>query len=540
LVLTVQIRFCAIQISSATLLVDKFFKGSVWFSHLCDKNKITHFMEKLFYFFFLILFTTAVQSQSPQSFNYQGVARNETGVPYASQPISIKLSIHTGSANGTVEYSETRTVQTNQFGLFTIQIGSDGATDITGNFGAIKWAEGSKYLQTEISVDNKPYIDLGTTQMVSVPYAIHSQQARQIVFPFDTTVYFDKSNVLAIRNQATTAFQTMVLESVGGNALYAHSTKTNAIVGQSDSKNTSAIVGLAVNDSAIGVTGNVGAYNIGGAGVSGSGSRWGIGVKGNSDYRPGVQGFSLDSAGVMGISKNKVGVSGISETGRGGVHGRAGVNTSIYQFGVMGEAWGNSTGVLAKSNSASANALIVDGKLRILNNGSTPGVGKVLTSDEAGNATWQQPITVAFRASGLKDDVNQNIPIYTWKKILFNPSVRYNIGNGCNAENSIFFTPVTGIYHLYAQADWAGACPSTSIRIMMLRSGATTTIAEMRWGSTEKSELEMTPFVTTDILLQQNDAIWVEIIQGNSLSEVKSILRTAYKTYFTGHLMTRM
>ncbi len=60
----------------------------------------------------------------PQKFNYQGVARNASGQPLASQVISLQLSILTGSAVGAAEYVETHSATTNPYGLYNVTIGS--------------------------------------------------------------------------------------------------------------------------------------------------------------------------------------------------------------------------------------------------------------------------------------------------------------------------------------------------------------------------------------------------------------------------------
>ena len=44
----------------------------------------------------------ALQAQVPQKFNYQGIARNSSGVPLYSKTISLRLSILDGSASGQV------------------------------------------------------------------------------------------------------------------------------------------------------------------------------------------------------------------------------------------------------------------------------------------------------------------------------------------------------------------------------------------------------------------------------------------------------
>lgn len=71
----------------------------------------------------LVMFVINVSAQVPQGFNYQAVARNSVGVLLQNQQLGVKLSIHQGSASGTVVYSERHTPTTNQFGLETTPFG---------------------------------------------------------------------------------------------------------------------------------------------------------------------------------------------------------------------------------------------------------------------------------------------------------------------------------------------------------------------------------------------------------------------------------
>ncbi len=121
------------------------------------------------------LFSSAIFAQTPQAISYQAIARNATGVVLASQSVGIKISIHSGSATGTVEYSETHHDTTNLFGLFTLQIGN--GTPITGTFSGIDWSIGNKFLQVELdAAGGTTYSDMGTTQLLSVPYALYAEK----------------------------------------------------------------------------------------------------------------------------------------------------------------------------------------------------------------------------------------------------------------------------------------------------------------------------------------------------------------------------
>jgi len=113
------------------------------------------------------LFATA---QAPQLINYQAIARSSAGAPLADSLLGITFIIHQTSASGATVYSETQSLKTNAFGLFTTTIGSGTVT--FGTFNAISWASGLFFL--EVDVNGNP---MGTTQLVSVPYALYAQYA---------------------------------------------------------------------------------------------------------------------------------------------------------------------------------------------------------------------------------------------------------------------------------------------------------------------------------------------------------------------------
>ncbi|MBA2249570.1 MAG: hypothetical protein H0W12_05210 [Chitinophagaceae bacterium] len=135
-------------------------------------------MKQFFLSFIILLCTSLVFGQAPQQLNFQGVARNSVGNVLPNQNISVRLTIHDGTAGGSVVYSETRTLTTNAFGLFVIAIGSTGATAVTGTVGSVNWASGSKFLQVELDPSGGTnYTNLGTTQLLSVPYSLYSNAA---------------------------------------------------------------------------------------------------------------------------------------------------------------------------------------------------------------------------------------------------------------------------------------------------------------------------------------------------------------------------
>ena len=123
----------------------------------------------------------AAHAQSPQQFNYQAVARGANGQPLANTNIKARLSIRHNNADGSIVYSETRDITTNAFGLFSIAVGSGGAGSVTGNFSQIDWAGGGKFLQTEIQLpQTNQFLNMGTTQIMSVPYALQSENTLKL------------------------------------------------------------------------------------------------------------------------------------------------------------------------------------------------------------------------------------------------------------------------------------------------------------------------------------------------------------------------
>ena len=116
---------------------------------------------------------STIYAQTPQLLNYQGVARNAFGNAIPNRQMTLRLSIRNGSSTGSVVYAETRSVTTNAGGLYTVQIGSGGTLATSGSIAAINWQVGSKFLQVEVDPEaGTNFLDLGTTQLVSVPYAL--------------------------------------------------------------------------------------------------------------------------------------------------------------------------------------------------------------------------------------------------------------------------------------------------------------------------------------------------------------------------------
>nr|NQU93004.1 hypothetical protein [Bacteroidota bacterium] len=114
-----------------------------------------------------------IYAQTPQAFSYQAVVRNDAGNVLADQSVSFQISILAGSPGGTSVYTETHATTTNEIGLVTLEIGN-GAV-VTGTFAEIDWGGDSYFLQIEIDeTGGTNYQLMGTSQLLSVPYALHA------------------------------------------------------------------------------------------------------------------------------------------------------------------------------------------------------------------------------------------------------------------------------------------------------------------------------------------------------------------------------
>jgi Collagen triple helix repeat (20 copies) len=132
-------------------------------------------MKKIL-FFLLTLAGLSTFAQAPQAINYQGVARDASGNPLANQQLGLRITIHNTLPNGPIDYQETFTVSTNQFGLYTVQIGK--GTPLNGVFSSISWGTASHFFSVDIDISGGTnYVSAGVTEMISVPYALYAETA---------------------------------------------------------------------------------------------------------------------------------------------------------------------------------------------------------------------------------------------------------------------------------------------------------------------------------------------------------------------------
>jgi trimeric autotransporter adhesin len=121
----------------------------------------------------IVLFTGILIAQSPQAFKYQAVARDNIGNLISNQLVAFRISILQGGPSGTLVYQESHTPTTNDYGLSNLEIGQGNV--LSGTFNTIVWSTGPMFMKVELDpAGGTSYQDMGSTELLSVPYALYS------------------------------------------------------------------------------------------------------------------------------------------------------------------------------------------------------------------------------------------------------------------------------------------------------------------------------------------------------------------------------
>ncbi|PZU26739.1 MAG: hypothetical protein DI622_00030 [Chryseobacterium sp.] len=260
-------------------------------------------MKKILFLLGIVLGFHITFAQVPEKMSYQAIIRNATGQVLPNQSIAIKASILQGSPAGAAVYSERLTGNTNTNGLITLEIGS--GTVLTGTFNTINWSTGSYYLKTETDLaGGTNYTIIGTSQLLSVPYAMFAKSAGAVsggsfVIPYVNT-FNNAGNLFSITNDGDGT-------SIEG-------------VNNTTTSNITAIRGIVSNVAPGGFSSGIRGINNGtgglGVGVYGSQAGSGWGVYGVTPNGLGVYGnSSVNGYGVYANSNTGTGLNATSNTG---------------------------------------------------------------------------------------------------------------------------------------------------------------------------------------------------------------------------------
>jgi hypothetical protein len=145
-------------------------------------------------------FSSNLWAQAPQAVCYQALAKDNQNNNILESTIGIRATIVRGSANGINEWIEIHTPQTDQFGLFTIEIGQGSVVPGGAQtaFEDIEWGQGEYWLRIEFDPFNAGNYELmGANKIISVPYALYAEGANTAASAetANTAIYADSAGV---------------------------------------------------------------------------------------------------------------------------------------------------------------------------------------------------------------------------------------------------------------------------------------------------------------------------------------------------------
>ena len=122
------------------------------------------------------LFLASLFAQAPEKINYQAVVRDTDGTLIKETEIRLRISLRKGGIDGQSVYSEIHSLETNEYGLVSLAIGTGTSPD---KFTDIDWAEGgAMWIKIELDPQGGTnYREMGGMELVSVPYSLFAASA---------------------------------------------------------------------------------------------------------------------------------------------------------------------------------------------------------------------------------------------------------------------------------------------------------------------------------------------------------------------------
>ena len=193
----------------------------------------------------IVTLSLSTFGQAPEGFKYQAVVRDAGGLILNNQAVGLRLTVQQGSIGGTAVYTETFATTTNAYGLVNLEIGTGTTAD---DFTMIDWSNGPYFMESAVDfLGGMTWVVMGTSQLMSVPYALHSKTAENVTNDSVDDADNDPSNELqTISRNGTTvtltnggSFEDSIVEYTAGAGIDI----TNNVI-----SSTSSSLNLAIGD----------------------------------------------------------------------------------------------------------------------------------------------------------------------------------------------------------------------------------------------------------------------------------------------------
>ncbi|MDC1472354.1 hypothetical protein N8354_04360, partial [Flavobacteriaceae bacterium] len=144
----------------------------------------------LFIIFLVCCSANLIYSQAPEGINFQAVARDGNGNVASERTIYVQVDLKVDRDSNNAVYSESFNVVSSKEGIFSVIIGNGSRLSGVDNIIDLDWGSVIYYLNLNVAVSPSlydpewnyidEYVDLGTSQIWSVPYAFAANTAKTI------------------------------------------------------------------------------------------------------------------------------------------------------------------------------------------------------------------------------------------------------------------------------------------------------------------------------------------------------------------------
>lgn len=158
-------------------------------------------MKNAIYILLFLCFSIA-NAQVPNMFSYRSVVTNSDNMPIQNEEVIVQIKIQDSETESAKTfYYEIHNLTTNKNGAFSLQIGKGKPQGDFKNLDDVDWAEGDRFINVIVLNSKNEMVSKGTTQLMSVPYALLAREVIDADTSNGTLDCFD--NIAALRAYTT-------------------------------------------------------------------------------------------------------------------------------------------------------------------------------------------------------------------------------------------------------------------------------------------------------------------------------------------------